>query len=71
MIALIVLILLLSLIALKQYQSKRQFEEKNRQLILQNDSIMAINIQMAKQLLQYKHEDISFSNEKRHRPHAK
>jgi len=70
-IAVLVLIVALCLIAIRQYRTKTELQEKNRQLILQNDSILSANIELRKQLTQWRLIYFSVRNQKGDNHHGK
>lgn len=54
LIALLVLTIALCVTAIKQYKEKSSLQQENKELILENDSILSANIELRKQLLHAK-----------------
>lgn len=70
-ISLIAIIAILLMISFRQYQRNEKYRENNRELLLQNDSIMSINIELKEQLKEYKQAEYSIRNLEKKRPHGK
>jgi cell division protein FtsB len=65
LIALLVLMIVLCFIAIRQYKARKQLQQQNKQLILQNDSILSANIELKKQLSQSKQGYFSVRNQEK------
>jgi hypothetical protein len=70
-ITLVAVIAILLLISFRQFQRNEQYREHNRELLLQNDSIISINIELKDELKEYKQIPYSVNGQKKESPHGK